>query len=88
MTRPYHFRICCALPGGPVIELFRASRHYAQADRNYWTLGLSREWNVWVEHTLSDYKCITIRPTIRPPHVAVNAEKARFYPVNPHQEAI
>lgn len=86
MIPPYKFRIVCALADGPVIELFRANRNYAQADWNYHTRELSPDWDVWVEHTLADRHCLSARPTVRAPHVASMAERARLYPVNPHQE--
>jgi len=86
MNLPYKFRILAALPGHDPVELFRASRNYAQADWNYHTRDLSPEWACWVEHTLADRDCISDRPVVRAPHVAANAERARLYPVNPHQE--
>jgi hypothetical protein len=67
MTPRYTFRIMAALPGHTPVELFRASRHYAQADWNYWTRDLAPEWQAWVEYTLADKHCVSERPKIRDP---------------------
>lgn len=86
MNVPYKFRILAALPNHEPVELFRSHENYSQLIWNYVTRDLSPEWTVWAEHRLPDRDCLSARPTIRAPHVAAMAERARLYPVNPHQE--
>lgn len=86
MNVPYRYKIMIALPGESPIELFRSSGRYTRDVWNYYTRDLSVLWDKWVEHTLADRDCITARPVTRAPHVAAMAERARLYPVNPHQE--
>jgi hypothetical protein len=65
MIRPYTFRIMCALPTGPVIELMRSSGTYTNDVWNTWTRDLSQQWDVWCERTMPDKDCISSRPKIR-----------------------
>jgi len=85
LNAPYTFRIMACLPNEQPVELFRARRHYQQADWEFWCRDLLDRWHCWVETRTPDKKTVTDRPRIK--HHSGSAKHAIHLTHEQKQEA-
>lgn len=57
----YNYRIMARLVHDVPIELHRSRATFYQKTYDHWTRDMDSAWDIWVEHRLSDWRCVSPR---------------------------